>query len=136
MLATGEVIYTLVTFPSTTKPKYLVVLNWGDHQVHCLMINSGINPIFGNRLTREFYIHLDKANHPFMEHDNSYIDCNEIHKLPTGDCVLELKSSPTFHKGILSPEVLSLVKEKIETTPMLGPAQKQKFVPMLEKALL
>lgn len=131
MQQAGDIIYTPVQFRQKIKNKYLLVLEW-DRKVCCLMINTGVHSMYGNELVRDCYVHLDQASHPFFTHDNSHVDCNEIHTFSKHILETDKSVNPDFNKGRISEAAKLQVLNALRRSPSLFPAQKDKYIPMLE----
>lgn len=125
MLDAGSVIYIEVCFRQGSRNKYLVVLDVDD-QVHTLAINSSINPYFGQGPFRDCYVQIDHTLHPFLSRD-SFVDCNDVIRLPLAGVVAEMRRAPDCIRGRLSPEAIKSVVDAIRQTPGLSPFQKDRY---------
>lgn len=133
MLSPGTVIYLEILFPLPRGPrnKYVIVLEWAS-DVHCLIIDSEINPFFGHGVFKDYYVLIDQHTHRFLDYD-SYIDCNQVWKLDVADTERELQEDEDCEKGTISNDVRQQIIEAISGTPGLAPFEKQRYIEILSK---
>ena len=131
MLPPGTVIYLEVRFRRGPRNKYLVVVEWAS-DVHCLIVNSEINPYYGHGAFKDYYVLIDQKTHPFLKKD-SYVDCNEVRKLIVADVEHDIQMDQDCVKGVISDGLRERIIEAVSGTPCLSPYEKQRYAEALQK---
>ena len=125
MLEPGTVIRVPVVFKNG-EPKYLVIVDL-DSKAHCLVINTSVNALYGNNLSRPSIIPVTIADHPFMHHD-SLVDCNEVKRLSLIDIRAEINSNPNCRKGTIADDLREQIVEAMRISPFLSADEKDRYI--------
>ena len=125
MLEPGTVIRVPVVFKNG-QPKFLVIVDL-DSNAHCLVINSSVNVLYGNDLSRPSIIPVTIADHPFMHHD-CLVDCNEVKTLSLIDIRAEINSNPNCRKGTITNGLREQIIEAMRISPFLTAEEKEQYI--------
>lgn len=129
MLTAGTVVRVPVDFKQG-EPKYLVVVDV-DSAVHCVVINSKIHKLFGGELFKDSFVPIEKATHPFMEKDVSYVDCNEIKQFPLAEIQTHIAAEPGCVRGQISSELRAKIIHAVQVSICIVPADKRRYIAVL-----
>jgi hypothetical protein len=130
-LVPGCVIRIQVTFPSITKPKFLVLVADRDPDYLTFIVNSETHPFIANRPhLAKCQVTIDAAKHPFLQYD-SQIACHEVLALKRSEVIRELTGNISGIKGQVSQAVREQILAAVKFAATLSADEKQAVIEAL-----
>ena len=126
----GTVLKLHVVVRPAPKEKYLVVVADSD-PIFALFINSKVNAFYNHGIFGECNVAIDQTNHGFLRID-SFIDCNEIRKLPRECIINDVSAEPWRRCGTVSKDVQSQIVIAVKKSPCLTPDEKRRVEQALQ----
>ncbi len=128
-LVVGTVIRAFVNFTNPPKEKRFIVVGFYEDNVNTsvILINTDINlNINYNQELRLEHIHLESEGREYLTHD-CYVDCTELHPIPTKKIQDSINSNPEICIGKLNKEDLDRVIKKLIDSELIKGKYKRKI---------
>lgn len=125
----GSVLRYFVPFTNPPKEKRLIIVGFDKDTVlfASVLINTEVNAnLFRTDEIRDLHLGLDTNGRDYISHP-CYVDCSKVFEQDIELIKRKLVETPDIHKGHLSEQDLTDVKEKIKAAKTIPPKMKKKY---------